>query len=411
MVSALKILLVVDNFIPEIGSAANVYYDLARGFIKKGHEVHVITMYPREFYLSDENKGKTFSMDEVVDDIHIHRARFKLALRDNVIMRGMEHYLVPRLYYKVYKRLGIKFDGIIFYIPPYPLYMMANRIRRKDGTKSILNIQDIHPQELVDVGMVTNPLVIKFLEWIERRAYKSADYITVLSPSGVDPIVERGGDPERVQCIFNSVDIEEFQKNLKRKDYKQIENIEDKFLISYAGIINSFQGIDDILDVAKRFLDDPEIIFYIVGDGMETVRLKKRIKDENITNVVMKPLQPKDVYYNIINSSDISIVSLDRRMTAPCIPGKFVNLMAAGKAIIANVPEVNDVYKICEIEKSGISISPGELDQFEKAIINLRTSSKLIIDHGQNGKKFVIEKMNLDSSILSYERIFDQLKE
>jgi len=402
----LKILLVVDNFIPEIGSAANVYYDLARGFIKNGHEVHVITMYPREFYLSKENKGKTFPMDEVVDDIHIHRAKFKFALRDNVIMRGMEHYLVPRLYYKVYKRLGIKFDGIIFYIPPYPLYMMANWIRKRDGTKSILNVQDIHPQELVDVGMVTNPLVIKFLEWIERRTYKSADHITVLSPSGVDLIVERGGDPERTQCIYNSVDIEEFQKNLKKMDYKQIEGIEDKFLISYAGIINSFQGIDDILDVAKRFIEDPDIIFYIVGDGMETDRLRQRVKNENITNVVMKPLQPKNVYYNIINSSDISIVSLDRRMTAPCIPGKFVNLMAAGKCIIANVPKVNDVYQICKEENSGLSVVPGNIDEFEKVVKKIIFEPELKITFQKNGINFVKKHMNIKKTIESYIEIF-----
>ena len=43
----MKILMVVAYFVPEIGSAAHIYFDLAKTFVKKGHEVDVITSYPR----------------------------------------------------------------------------------------------------------------------------------------------------------------------------------------------------------------------------------------------------------------------------------------------------------------------------------------------------------------------------
>ncbi len=366
-------------------------------------------MYPRRFYLSEENWEKEFPMDETIEGMHVHRCRFKFVQRDNVVLRGLEHLLVPRLYFKRYKELKIKFDGIIFYIPPLPLYRMANRIRRYDGTRSVLNFQDIHPQELVDVGMVKNPLMIKFLEHLERRAYKTADYITVLSPTGVDLIVERGGNPNRIQHIYNSIDLEEFEKNLKRKDYKHLEGIDNKVLISYAGMINRFQGIDDILDVAKRFREDESLIFHIVGGGMEAKRLKKRVEDEGIENVVMKPLQRNDVYFNIINSSDISIISLDSRMTAPCLPGKFVNLLGAGQAILANVPNINDVSKIVTNYKCGIAIEPGNVVQFEQAIRKLKDNKQQISEMGRNGRKFLEENMNLERNSMRYEEIFIML--
>lgn len=47
--TVMKILMVVAYFIPEIGSAAHIYYDLAKAFVKRGHEVDVITSYPRDF--------------------------------------------------------------------------------------------------------------------------------------------------------------------------------------------------------------------------------------------------------------------------------------------------------------------------------------------------------------------------
>lgn len=404
----LKILLIVANFIPEIGSAAHIYHDLGVDLVRRGHEVHVITSYPREFYLDSKDKGKTWKMDEDIDGIKVHRCKFKMAMRDSIVMRGMEHFTLPRLYFKRYKKLGVKFDGVLIYIPPLPLYKMGIWIKRRDRTKSIFNYQDIHPQELVDVGVMKNRLLIKFMEREERKSYRSADWITVMSPTGVDLIKERGGDPDRIECIYNSVNLQEFEKNLTRKDYKKVAGLENKFLISYAGILSPFQGIDVILDVAKRFRKDEKVFFLIAGDGMERGRLEKRVKDENMKNVRILPLQPRDVYFNIVNSSDISIVSLDSRMTAPCLPGKFINILGASQAVIANVPEVNDIHWIVEKYKMGIPVRPGDIDGFEKAIHRMKEEPKIIERMGKNGRKFLENNMNLNRNSARYESIFEK---
>jgi len=47
----MKILMVVAYFVPEIGSTAHIYFDLAKAFVKRGHEVDVITSYSRKFNL------------------------------------------------------------------------------------------------------------------------------------------------------------------------------------------------------------------------------------------------------------------------------------------------------------------------------------------------------------------------
>jgi len=36
----MKLLLIVANFLPEIGSAAHIYHDLGLDLVKRGHEVH-----------------------------------------------------------------------------------------------------------------------------------------------------------------------------------------------------------------------------------------------------------------------------------------------------------------------------------------------------------------------------------
>ena len=71
------------------------------------------------------------------------------------------------------------------------------------ASPSVLNYPDFHPQELTDVGVLKNGLIIKILEYIERSSYKNADFITVLSEGGIDYIVSRGGNPSKIEHIYN----------------------------------------------------------------------------------------------------------------------------------------------------------------------------------------------------------------
>lgn len=399
--------MVVPYFLPEIGSGAHIYYDLAKSFVKRGHEVHIITSYPREYNLNQ--KGKIYPLDEIIDAIKVHRCKNNLINRDIIFLRGLEHFILPHIYFKRFKRLKMRFDVCLIYIPPLPLYYFGKKIK-KTGVPYILNFQDIHPDELTDVGVLKNKVAINILKHIEKKAYLNPDYITVMSPSGVKLIKERGKRKEHIECIYNSVDLDEIKKIKKIKTFKKKEKIEDKFLITYAGILSPFQGIDDILDVAKMLKDYKDLVFYIVGDGMIKYRLEERKRREKINNLKILPLQPREEYFNIVNSSDINIVSLDKRMTAPCLPGKLPNLLALGKTVIANIPLKNDVAKILNEYKCGLVTAPGNPEEFKKAILKLKTNKKIRELFSRNGEKFVKENMNLEKNVKKYEKIFEMIK-
>jgi len=403
----MRILFVVAYFLPEIGSAAHFYHDLARAFIKKGHEVDILTSYPREYNLNKPDQSKHFPLDNIIDGIQVHRVKYSHK-RDNIIIRGLEHFFLPAYYFKKYRQLGKKFDICLFYIPPLPLYYLARKIKRYDGTPSVLNFQDFHPQELTDVGVLKNPLIIKILEYIERQAYKNADYITVLSHGGIEYVVQRGGDPNKISHIYNGILLSDQQQFFTKHDFKKKEGLENKFLISYAGILSPFQGLDNILDVAGDLIDINDIIFYIVGDGMIKDHLEKRIISEYLSNVRFLPLQPRDEYYNIINSSDINLISLDGRMKAPCLPGKTINLFAAGKPVIAIVGRDSETAYVMDAINPFLRTEPGEVSALKDAILRLKKDKNLMKEMGIKQRQFFEDNMNLEGNIIAYERIFEK---
>lgn len=404
--------MVVAYFYPEIGSAAHVYHDLAKAFVRKGHLVTVLTSYPRDFNLDKSDQGKEFPVEDEVDGIKIRRSKH-FAMRDFPLLRGLEHFFLPRFYFKEYKKMKEKFDVCLMYIPPLPLYQLAQKIKKYDGTPSVLNYQDFHPQELIDVnygGIKRNYPMIKILEYMEKESYETADYITVLSDGGVDYVVNKGADPSKVSHIFNGTNLSDIRKYKNKIDFKRKEGIENKFLVSYAGILSPFQGIDNILKVAKELKEEENIIFYIVGDGMIFDELKSIITDENISNVKLMSFQPREEYFNIVNSSDVSIVSLDDRMKAPCLPGKLTNLFAMSQPIIGIVPGDSETAKTIMKSKSGYAIKPGDTKTFKELILKLKDNKELRTDFGKNGYDFLKKNMDLDKSVLNYHSIFASIK-
>ena len=401
----MRILLVVAYFIPEIGSAAHIYFDLAKAFVKQGHDVDVITSYPREFNLNKEDQGRTFPLEEEVEGVTIYRCKHP-ANRDNIFVRGLEHFYLPYYYFKKYREIGKKYDVCLLYVPPLPLYYLAKKIKQYDGTPSVLNFQDFHPQELTDVGVLKNPVMIKIMEHIEGEAYRHADHITVLSHGGIEYVQQRGASPGEVTHVFNSVSLSEFNDLVQRKDFKEKEDIEGKFLISYAGILSPYQGIDNILDTAKALQDHDDIIFCIAGDGAEKRHLEARVHLEEINNVRLLPLLPRLEYFNLVNSSDISFISLDERMKAPCLPGKTINLMACSQPIIAMVAEESETADVVRRAQCGVVVKPGDVESIRSAILHLKENAPAREAMGRNGRAYQERNMSLERNVILYEEIF-----
>jgi colanic acid biosynthesis glycosyl transferase WcaI len=121
------------------------------------------------------------------------------------------------------------------------------------------------------------------------------------------------------------------------------------------------------------------------------------------------PLQPRDEYYNIINSSDINLISLDDRMKAPCVPGKTINLFAAGKPVIAIVAAESETACVMDLIHQDLVVRPGDVNALKNAIVRLKNDGSLRNAVGSAQRHFFEEQMSLEGNVLAYERIFEKV--
>src|SRR5699024_2272965 len=179
-----------------------------------------------------------------------------------------------------------------------PLTMIAGiKIAKKLNIPCICEIRDFWP-EVIFLGskLRENSLIGKVLLKMEHWIYKNADALIFLKEGDYTYLIDKkwdiksGGviDLNKTYYINNGVDIKKFNKRKSTNIIEDEDLVNNKFKIIYTGAIRPVNNIDNILDAAKLLTDKKEIQFLIYGNGNQLPDLKKRVQEENLTNVKFK---------------------------------------------------------------------------------------------------------------------------
>ena len=93
--------------------------------------------------------------------------------------------------------------------------------------------------------------------------------------------------------MHNWVDTDFIYPGERSNGFSQEYGLDDKFVISFAGVIGYSQDIDVILEAASLLQDESDIHFLIVGDGVEKSRLEQKTQDMGLSHVQFLPMQPR----------------------------------------------------------------------------------------------------------------------
>jgi hypothetical protein len=85
----------------------------------------------------------------------------------------------------------------------------------------VVNIQDLFLREAVELGMLTNPVLIRIFEVMERQMHRLAKAMTVHSLGNREYVIERGGQPEHVHVVYNWVNAERIRPDRRDNDFAQ----------------------------------------------------------------------------------------------------------------------------------------------------------------------------------------------
>ena len=108
---------------------------------------------------------------------------------------------------------------------------------------------------------------------------------------------------------------------------------------------------------------------------------------EDQTNFRILQFQPNEVYNDIISASHVHLVTLREGLEGIAVPSKIYGILAAGRPVIAMVPEHSEIAYIVKEENCGILLNPDDLNGLLDAIRLLKSDESLARQYGENSRK------------------------
>ena len=327
------------------------------------------------------------------------------------IRRGLATVLAPfQMWRSLRRHVTGDFDVVFIYSPPITLGMIGLIVKRH-GMGVLLNVQDIFPQNAVDLGILCNPVLIAFFRWIERLSYKCADVVTAHSKGNLDLLMSANPDlAGRFRVLHNWIDIARFS-TLRGKNYRQMFGLEGKFVVLFAGVIGPAQGVHMLVEVADRVRDIEDLVFLVVGDGTEKQRAEDLARSRGLRNILFKPFISQDDYPDLLSSSEVGLICLRPDVKTPVVPGKVLGYMAASLPVAAFVNAESDVHQLVADAECGASCVSNDVGKMEEIVRRFYADPEAGKKMGQNGSRYVVDHFTHDHIISEIECIMEEIRQ
>ena len=402
----MNILLITGQYPPEIRAISFMIQELAEHFSGKGHDVTVITSMPQPELVVNEIDIKTPLVD-IENGVKVIRVKIPFKIRKGYVHKALNQLSMSILFFKEIKRLVRKeIDAVIVYTPELPLGLVGLKVKKLYRAMFLLNVQDIFPQNAIDLGILRNKYLIKFFEAMERRIYTGADRITSHTDGSRKFLINNKNIPkEKISTVSNWLNLKSYKyaktKNYFRKEY----GLENRFIFLSAGIIGPSQNLDFIIQIAGMITDIPEICFLLVGDGSEKKRLKNLAKNYKLNNIVFKGFVSNVEYPKLAKEVDVGLLSLSKKNKTPVMPGKILGFMAASLGIVAFLHKESDGHNLIKVAQCGYSIvpdNPEDAANLIRRIYNEQDNLKIL---GENGYRYASQHFSKDVCLRKFDQI------
>lgn len=385
---------------PDMNKSFNMYTALVDEFHQNGHSVTVLA--------PAFDDGKT----SVCIENKIEVLRVKTLPIKNVSnwKKGISNLLLPYQYYKALRRHypNEEFDVVVMPTPPITLGKLAGRIKKVYGAKMYLILRDIFPQNAVDLGFIKKGgLIHRFFESKEEKLYSSSDSIGCMSQGNVDYILKHHPNMKsnKLHILRNwQYPFEGFGYNPSELRAKY--NLDNKFVVVFGGNMGKPQQLENVLELARRCMQIDDVIFLLLGEGVEMDRLAATIRKDDINNILIQPTIPKQEYQDLLKVCNVGLISLHEDFTIPNIPSKALDYFNVGIPILASLDKATDFGAILDDERMGKWSYAGQHEQLFEFFLLLYNNRSEGEDMGARGKAYF--RRNLNPSV-AYTTIIDKI--
>ena len=377
-------------------------------FLKKNNKSTVLTSYPtypNKLMFKNYNKLD----DKKFLDLEIVRVPVTPRLYNNLsIYFNYLTFIISSFFFGLFVLIKKKID-IIFIFSPSPILsalpiIFLNKLFKK---KVVIWILDLWPNTVVDLKVIKNKYVIKFLKFMTLFIYNNSDLILAQSRAMKNEIEKL----TKTKCTyFPSWPEENIGQNMSELA-KEIEIKKNNITrLMFTGNIGESHSFETLVKASIILKESHQVEWLIIGDGRWKKNLNDLIKKNKLQNQI-KIYDSIPIYKirSYFNHADALYLSLKENETfKKTIPGKLQTYMSSGKPIIGSISgEANNIILDAKCGFASNAEDYLELANNIKKFINLPMDDKKIM--GLNGINYAKEHFNKEKNFNFIEMELNKL--
>ena len=385
-----KIVMVAPFGVSPKGTVPIRMLPIAKRLISFGHEVSIIVPPYDNLFES----GKEYKLDNV-----------KII---NVIFKNFPLIKYPLTLFRLWRRIFNLRPQYVYVFKPKGysglVAMLIALLRQFGVSKNLRLILDTDDWEgwggfcdYYSKHSVYPNKMLDFFDFQERWIPKHVDGITVASRELEKRLLNAGISPKRIFYVPNGAPQRNF--NVDRADVvdlrKQLKLEKAPVILLYTRFFEyNVKKIIKIFKSVQRELENVKLLVVGKGDFGEEKTLQNLALENGLQNSLVYSgwIQPEEIPLYLA-LGDVAIYPFDDTSLnkAKC-PGKLIELMLAGKAIIAE--KVGQIPEYIIHDESGILVKPNDLESFISGIVKLLKDRELRNKLGNHAKMRVERVFN-----------------
>ncbi len=367
---------------PDMSKSFNMYTTIVEEFHKHGHNVFVVA--------PEANQRKT--KISVESGISILRVKTLPVKNIPNYLKGISNVVLPFLFKRAIRKYfkNEKFECIISPTPPITFVSLIAGLKLEQGCKFYLILRDIFPQNAVDLGMMEKEsFIYNYFRKREKKLYQIADSIGCMSEANINYILKHNSDIS-IDKLHLLPNYQKLFSNLNKSDthIKTKYGLDNKFVLVFGGNMGKAQQLENVLALAKSCQKYSDVIFLLLGEGVQKTKLENTILESGISNITVVDSITKTKYQELISACDIGLISLHKDFTIPNIPSKTLDYFNVGIPVLASIDKATDYGKILDDAQAGLWSVAGDHNSFKNNFDKLYFNKELRQNMGINGRNY-----------------------
>lgn len=279
-------------------------------------------------------------------------------------------------------------------------------LARRHGARFSFEVRDIWPLSLIELGGYSSghPLV-RFLSFTEKFGYKRANVIIGTMPNLAEHV--GGLNPEwtdKTICVPQGVDTAIFNENSQSlpKEFIEAYIPEGKFIVAYAGTLNSNNPIDTLIEAASELAEShPQIHFIILGKGEN--REKYIGETSQLSNISFPPAIPKQQMAHFLSFVDVGYDAFSSTLAKYGLSrNKWIDYMYNACVIVCSYDGYQSM--INEVD-AGYFVEYGNAKALKLKLVEIYGLPKKQLDEmSSRAKKYIEEERSFTRLANSYKK-------